>query len=98
MSRNSNGWKLVTGAQRVGTPVGAGPSPVTVKLRTVENGESMKPTAPPTSCAPFTRQKYVPFASPLTRASVGVGTSPSKLLKPDAITAAKFELALTSHE
>ncbi len=36
---------------------GAAPSPVTVKARTADHAESIEPTAPPTVCEAFTRQK-----------------------------------------
>src|SRR6185503_7352221 len=97
-SKNSNGWNCVAvGAVIAGVP-GAAPSPVMVKLRVADHGESMKPIAPPTSCAALTLQKYVPFARPLTCAFVSAGRSgPPVLVKPAWITVAKVELVPTCH-
>src|SRR5690349_10421966 len=76
MSKNSRTWNDVplVGALKAGVP-GAGPRPVTVKLRTTDHGESIDPVAPPTSCVAFTRQKYVPFGRPLTLSWVAAGKS-----------------------
>src|SRR6187200_2431567 len=96
MSKNSRTWNDEFGAGDViaGAPAGAGPIPVTVKLRTADHGESKKPFGP-WSWDAFTRQKYVPLGSPLSDDFVGRGTSPSKLVKPDAITVENVELVPT---
>src|SRR5919205_4017648 len=59
----SCGWNVeyASVGSSVGVPGEPGPAPVTVKLRAADHAPCSK--APFTAC---TRQKYVPFDSPLT--------------------------------
>src|SRR5262245_65717035 len=93
--KNSRTWNCagLAGETKAGRP-GAGPRPVMVKLCTGEKGESSAKTTPPTICVSMTRQKYVPFGSPLSMASVRVGMvgSPDALVNPDATIVAKVDV------
>ena len=63
-----------------------------VRLRTADQPESAKPTAPPTVTVSFTLQKYVPLGKPLTLAKVGIGVPLRSSVNPDAVTMANDEL------
>jgi hypothetical protein len=85
----SHGWNCVVppcGALSVGAASWPGPAPVTVKLRVADHG--------PVSTVPLTaltRQKYVPFARPLTVACVTLGKVESWAARSE-----KFDALLTS--
>src|SRR5262245_16067462 len=96
MSKFSTAWNRdrFAGAVKLGVP-GAGPSPVIVSVRTADHGESIDPTAPPTICVAFTRQKYVPLARPLSRANVGMGSPLRTSVNPSAMTTVKADVVPT---
>lgn len=77
---------------------GAAPRPVTVKMRTADQGESMANVAPPTICVALTRQKYVPLGKPLTLSAVGVGMPlPRSLVNPARTICVKPDVVATCH-
>jgi hypothetical protein len=97
MSKNSNGWnaEAFAGDAKLGVP-GAGPKPVTVKLRTCDQPDWIDPAAPPTIWIPLTRQKYVPFGNPLTLSRVAAGISSLHMFcDPCAMIVPKVELVPT---
>src|SRR5262245_28876481 len=95
MSKNSRTWNeaLFAGCVTAGA-AGALPRPVTVNVRTAENGESSANTTPPTICVPLTRQNQVPSGRPLTASFVAAGMSDS-LVKPDATIVVNVDVLLT---
>ena len=76
---------------------GAGPRPVTVNDRTVDQGESTPPFGP--SCEHLTRQKYVPLGRPLTRSAVRVGIegSESIFVNSEAMMVVNVDVVPTCH-
>ena len=83
---------LITGV------AGAGPSPVTVNVRTVDQGESIDLVAPPTVWLALTRQKHVPFGRPLTLSRVTVGRSGVRmLLNPETTIVVNADVFDTCH-
>src|SRR5262245_59964078 len=100
MRKNARTWNCagLAGDVKVGRP-GAAPRPTTVKVRTSDQGESSAKTTPPTSCVAMTRQKYVPFGSPLSVAVVRVGMlgSLSMFVNPEAMTTPNVDVDDTCH-
>src|SRR5258706_9619274 len=99
MSKDSAAWKLVpvAGAVKEGTP-GTAPSPVTLKLRTLEKAESIEPCVPPTVCDALTHQKYDPSGRPLTVSWLRTGMpGRDSWVNPDAMIVVNVLLVPTSH-